>query len=629
MAAAGSAATSVRFGPFEINLRTGDLLRSGRKIKLQPQPAKVLCLLATRAGELVTRQQLQQETWGPDTFVDFNHGLNFSIRQIRTCLGDDPEHPVYIETIPRRGYRFIAPVQRVECAAASPAASEVQVPAELGRETVSTGIVQHEFLRAGKRRRLLWAVALSLVLLLVASMVVYRLVVQRPISSIAVLPFNNSPAGEEYVDEGLTEGLIHDLSHLQELKVISRASVLRFRGRTVDPQTVSRELGVGSVLTGRFGKRGDSLLLAVELVDASDGRVLWSGQYSWASDRVSAIQSDIAGEVARNLRVKASAEEQRRLAERHIGDPEAYILYMKGRAALYRWSEPEWNNALVYFQKATEKDPKFALAYAGLADTYYALSGILPPSEAMPKARAAALRALELDETLSDAHVSLGLVKSRYDWDWSGAEHEFKRAIELNRSNAMAHLWYGWSIAATGQIEAARAELQRAHELDPLATFIEVGLAQTFYYARQYDEAIARARKIVDLDPGFLPARYTLGMAYAQKSMYKEALAEVQKAASMENDAGVQSWFVGYVHAAGGNRPEAERVLARIPGNEGYSRAAIYAALGDKEAAFEQLDQAYQGRDESLMFIKIDPNLEPLNSDPRFKVLLRRLALEK
>jgi TolB-like protein/DNA-binding winged helix-turn-helix (wHTH) protein/Flp pilus assembly protein TadD len=630
MAAAGSAVTSVRFGPFEINLRTGDLLRSGRKIKLQPQPAKVLCLLATRAGELVTREQLQQETWGPDTFVDFNHGLNFSIRQIRTCLGDDPEHPVYIETIPRRGYRFIAPVQRVDSAATPPAASEVESPAWLGSETVSTGKVQHELLRAVKRKRYLWALAIFLALLSVTSMVVYRLVVQRPISSIAVLPFNNSPVEEEYVDEGLTDGLIHDLSHLQKLKVISRASVVRFRGRTVDPQTVGRDLGVGSILTGRFGKRGDNLLLAVELVDTSDGRVLWSGQYNWASDRVSAIQSDIAGEIVQNLRVKASAEEQRRLAERHTSNPEAYLLYMKGRAALYRWTVPELNNAIVYFHKATEKDPKFALAYAGLADTYYALSDMnLPPSEAMPKARAAALRALELDETLSDAHVSLGLVKSRYDWDWPGSENEFKRAIELNPSNAMAHLWYGWSIAATGQIAAARAELQRAHELDPLTTFIEVGLAQTFYYARQYDEAIARLRKIVELDPGFLPARNTLGILYAQKHMYKEGLAEVQKAVSMETDAGVESWFVGYVHAACGNRLEAERVLARIQGNEGYYRAAIYAALGDKDAAFEQLDQAYQARDESLAFIKIDPLLEPLNSDPRFKVLLRRLALEK
>jgi TolB-like protein/DNA-binding winged helix-turn-helix (wHTH) protein/Tfp pilus assembly protein PilF len=631
MAAAGSAATSVRFGPFEIDLRTGDLLRSGRKIKLQPQPAKVLCLLATRAGELVTREQLQQETWGPDTFVDFNHGLNFSIRQIRTCLGDDPDHPVYIETIPRRGYRFIAPVQRVDSAATPPAAaSEVEAPAWLGSQTVSTGKVQHELLRAGKRKRYLWAIAISLALLLITSMVVYRLVAQRPITSIAVLPFNNSPAEEEYVDEGLTDGLIHDLSHLQELKVISRASAVRFKGRTVDPQTLGRDLGVGSVLTGRFGKRGDSLLLAVELVDTSDGRVLWSGQYSWASDRVSAIQSDIAGEVAQNLRVKASAEEQRRLAERHTGDPEAYLLYMKGRAALYRWTEPELNGAIVYFQKATEKDPKFALAYAGLADTYYALSGMyVPPSEAMPKARAAALRALELDETLSDAHVSLGLVKSRYDWDWSGSEHEFKRAIELNRSNAMAHLWYGWSIAATGQFGPARAELQRAHELDPLSTFIEVGLAQTFYYARQYDEAIARLRKIVELDPGFLPARYTLGIVYAQKRMYKEALTEIQKAVAMGDDAGVQLWVVGYAHAACGNRLEAERVLARIPEDESYSRATIYAALGDKDVAFEQLDQAYRGRDELLFFIKIDPSLEPLNSDPRFKVLLRRLALEK
>jgi TolB-like protein/DNA-binding winged helix-turn-helix (wHTH) protein/Tfp pilus assembly protein PilF len=628
MAAAGSAATSVRFGPFEINLRTGDLLRSGHKIKLQPQPAKVLCLLATRAGELVTREQLLQETWGPDTFVDFNHGLNFSIRQIRACLGDDPEHPVYIETIPRRGYRFIAPVQGVDTAAAPPAASEVEGPAWLGSETVSTGKVQHELLRTGKRRRYLWALAISLALLSVTSMLVYRLVVQRPISSIAVLPFNNSPVEEEYVDEGLTGGLIYDLSHLQELKVISRASVVRFRGRTVDPQTVGRELGVGSVLTGRFGKRGDSLLLAVELVDTTDGRVLWSGQYSWASDRVSAIQSDIAGEVAQNLRVKSSAEEQRRLAERHTNDPEAYILYMKGRAALYRWTAPELNNAIVYFQKATEKDPKFALAYAGLADTYGALSGILPPSEAMPKARAAALKALELDETLSDAHVSLGLVKSRYDWDWSGSEHEFKRAIELNRSNAMAHLWYGWSLAGTGQIGAGRSELQRAHELDPLSTFIEVGLAQTFYYDRQYDEAIARLRKIVELDPGFLPARYTLAVLYAQKHMYKEALTEAQKAVAME-DAPETQLIVAYVHAACGNRLEAERVLARNPGNEGYYRAIIYAALGDKDAAFEQLDQAYRGRDESLAFIKIDPNLEPLNSDPRFKVLLRRLARDK
>jgi TolB-like protein/Tfp pilus assembly protein PilF len=455
------------------------------------------------------------------------------------------------------------------------------------------------------------------------------------INSVAVLPFVNASGdpNTEYLSDGITESLINSLSQLPHLKVLSRDSAFMFKGKETDAQTVGRQLGVRAVFKGRVTQRGDNLDIGAELIDARDDSHIWGEQYSRKSSDIFALQGELAKEMTAALRMRLTGDDEKRMAKTYTANPEAYQDYLKGR---YWWNNQTLEGLLKgieYFQQAIAKDPTYALAYSGLADGYSrrATSSSVPPREVFPKAKEAAQKALELDDTLAEAHTSLAWIKALYDWDWSGAQTEFQRAMALNPSYATAHGWYGVALWNMGRIEEAIAEEKRALQLDPLSGIVNRNVGDAFYLARQYDQAIAQYRKTLELYPNVLVLHSFLGYAYLQKSMYKEAKDEFEK------------WpgglvGLGYTSAVMGRRSEAQKVLDQLIGRAKQQyvpageMASIYVGLGEKDEAFEWLEKAYADRDLGgqtfTIGIKADPHFDPLRSDPRFQDLLRRMNLQ-
>ncbi len=459
------------------------------------------------------------------------------------------------------------------------------------------------------------------------------------IDSVAVLPFVNASAdpNTEYLSDGITESVINNLSQLQSLRVMARSTVFRYKGKEADPQKVGQDLHVGAVLTGRLQERGDTLVIQAELVDVSKGTQLWGAQYNRKLADILAVQEEISREISEKLRLRLTGEEKTRMAKRATEDNEAYQLYLKGRYYWNKRTEEGFHRAIEYFSEATEKDRNYALAYAGLADSYSLLSdyGFVAPKEVFPRAKEAALKALQLDKTLAEAHTSLAYVKTSYDWDWSGGEREYQRAIELNPSYATAHHWHAVALLAMGSSEEAIAELKRALELDPLSLIINRDLGGAFYLARQYDQAIEQYKKTLELDPNFALAHGYLGLAYVQESMYKEGIAECEKELVISPGNPYALSGLGYAYAVAARRAEAQKVLDKL--NElsrqkyvpAVSRVGIYVGLGEKGKAFEWLEKAYEERSQGLIgyYIKVSPAYDPLRSDPRFQDLLRRVGL--
>jgi TolB-like protein/Flp pilus assembly protein TadD/predicted Ser/Thr protein kinase len=459
----------------------------------------------------------------------------------------------------------------------------------------------------------------------------------KAIDSIAVLPFANADPdpNTEYLSDGITESLINSLSQLPNLRVMARTTVFRYKGKDVDPQKVGSALRVRAAVTGRIQQRGDTLIIQAELVDVDKGSQLWGGQYNRKLADIFAVQDEISREISEKLRVKLTGEDQKRLTKRYTESTDAYQAYLKGR---YYWNKrtPEGiRTATEYFQRAIENDPNYALAYAGLADCYVVPANPLPPREKMPKAKAAAMKALEIDGTLAEAHTSLGRVLTIYDWDWSGAAKELKRAIELDPRYPVAHQWYGGYLEATGRFSEAIAEEKRAQELDPLSLIInfEVGIA--FYYARDYDHAIQQFRKTLEIEPNFPVAHAFLPAAYEQKGMKEEAIAGFQKAISLMQGGGEWSQSMsglGHAYAIAGRQAEARRVLDELKQRSrsqyvsAFAFALVYAGLGEKDATFTWLDKAYEEHAFELA-IGREPRLDSLRSDPRFQDLLRRVGL--
>ena len=457
----------------------------------------------------------------------------------------------------------------------------------------------------------------------------------KTIASLAVLPFVNLSGDPEmeYLSDGITDTLINSLSQLRKLRVVPRSLTFRYKGREVDPQRVGSELNARAVLTGRVMQRGETLLIGTELMDVAKLSQLWGAQFNRKMADIFALQEEIAREISEKLRLQLTGDERKRLTKRATGNKEAYQLYLKGRYWLEKGTPEGFNKAIEYFQQAIAIDPNYALAYSGLADCYTWLPALafLPPKEAYPKAREAALKALQLDDRLAEAHTSLALVKAHHDWDWSGAEKEFQRAIALNPDYAMAHAWYGSTLGMTGRFEESIAEAKRALELDPLSHYVNSFLGQVFYQARQYDQAIEQFRKALELDPNFSFAHSVLGLAYVYKSMYKEGIAELEKAVEIYRSH-VSLMFLGRGYALAGRRAEAQKVLDQL--NEfskekyvpAFRRAEIYVALGEKDKAFEWLQKAYE--EHFIMAIRVEPVYDPLRSDPRFADLLRRMNLQ-
>ena len=459
---------------------------------------------------------------------------------------------------------------------------------------------------------------------------------ESPAKSIAVLPFDNATrnADTEYLSDGIAEALINSLSELQQLKVIARSTAFRYKGKQIDPQGVGRELNVRTVLMGVVRQAGDRLNVQVDLVDATTGAQLWGQEYERKLADVLAVKQTLVREVTEKLRLKLTGEQQQRLTQRDTTNPEAYQFYLRGR---YYWNKRTAENltkAMEQFQQAADKDPNYALAYVGLGDSYVLLENYAgtPANETLPKAKAFAERALQIDNSLAEAHTSLGYVYNGL-WRWEEAEQEFKRAIELNPNYPNAHHWYSLCLLDLGRIAEAKAEIKRAYELDPLSLII--GTTVTYAYLAEGDAkfAIAQSKKVVDLDPSFSRGHGYLGLAYLKEQRYPEAIAELKKAVELS---GRERWplrDLGYGYAISGNRTEAEAVIKQLlekyeKGQAiGQDLAAVYAGLGDKDQAFAWLEKDFQNRSGLLGWTRWSPAFESLHSDPRYADLLRRMGL--
>ena len=456
---------------------------------------------------------------------------------------------------------------------------------------------------------------------------------------LAVLPFVNGSAdpNAEYLSDGITESLINSLSRLPNLKVMSRDSAFRYKGKDTDVQTVARELGVRSVLKGRVTQLSGNLAISAELIDATDSSHIWGQQYSRKPADIFALQEKIAREITKALRLRLTGQEEKSLARTYTTNPEAYRGYLQGRYWWNKRTEEGFNKGIECFQQAIAKDPTYALAYCGLADCYsmHANYGFLPPKTGYSKANDAALKALELDDTLSEAHVSLGFIKSDYTWDWQGAEKEFQRAIALNPNYATAHQWHGYALWRMGQFEESIAEHRRALELDPLSLPVNRNLGLAYYLARQYDLAIEQLRGTLEMDPGFALTREYVGLAYLEKGMYNVAIEYCGEAAAPVSASTYAISALGYAYAVSGKKAEAEKACDRLNrlSEQKYISprfvASIYAGLGEKDKAFESLNAAFEDR--SLQIgpgIIADPTYNSLHAEPRFQELLRRMGLQ-
>ena len=457
----------------------------------------------------------------------------------------------------------------------------------------------------------------------------------KAISSVAVLPFVNvGDPNTEYLSDGLTDGLINNLSQLPNLKVIARSSVFRFKGREADAQAVGRDLSVRAVLTGKVAQLGDTISITAELADARDNSHIWGAQYTRSNSDIFLLQGEISKDISEKLRITLSGEERKRLTKPETDNPEAFQLYLKGRFYLNKRTQEAFEKATAYFNEAIAKDPQYALGYAGLADCYALLCNydILAPREGFPKAKAAALKALELDDRLAEAHTSLGIVKMQYDWDWTGAEEELNRAIELKPSYATARQWYVYYLSVMQRFDESIEVSKQAQEIDPLSLNINANLARAFYYSRKYDQAIEQCYKALEMDKSFGVFYVILGLAYEQKGMHKEAIEAFQKTLTVFDRI---PWIasLGHAYATSGRRAEALKIIAELKQQSKrryvspFHIGAIYQGLGEKDLAFEWFEMAYQDRSNLLPGLRMEPEFDNIRKDPRFRDLLRRIGL--
>ena len=622
---------SYRFLDFELDPSRYELRRRGRCVPLEKIPMDLLILLLEKKGDLVSREEIIEHTWGKDVFVDSEAGINTAIRKIRQSLHDDPENPRFIQTVVGRGYRFLP---RIEVAKEAQRDSN-EAPAN----AVPSGQAVPPASRY-PRSWMIWAVVSVLVVLVLLATNVrgardWLLGKSRPagIHSLAVLPLENlsRDPGEEYFADGMTDELITDLAQVGDLRVISRTSVMRFKGVRKPLPEIARELNVDAVVEGTVERYGDRVRVRAQLIRAADDQHLWAESFEREPQDVLALQSEISSAIARQVQVKLLPASRGSV---HPVKPAAYEAYLQGRFAWNKRSEAGLQEGIEHFQQAIAADPKYAAAYSGMADSYTTLGYLsyLAPEEAFPQARAAAMKALELDGTLAEPHASLAYVRFYHDWDWPGAEAEFKQAIALNPNYAAAHDWYSYYLTAMGRPEEALVEIRRAQEIDPLSLVISTDIGFQLYYKGKYDEAIPQLRKTLQTNPKFPLAHLWLGRAYQQKEMYEEAIAEYRQADAALPDWAVTLAAIGNLEGRAGKKREARDILAKLNTLSQkkyvtpYGVALVYAGLGEKDQALNWLDKALDDRSHWLVWIRLDPRWGPIRDEPRFKRIVSRVG---
>jgi TolB-like protein/DNA-binding winged helix-turn-helix (wHTH) protein/Flp pilus assembly protein TadD len=640
------AARSVRFGVFEADLRAGELRKKGVRIKLQSQPFLLLVRLLKQQGELVTREDLRSTLWPEGTFIDFDHSLGTAINKLREVLGDSATNPRFIETLPRRGYRFIAPVEMVGLDEEVRDRSEAP-PMEPGPASEPLRDLQQpatvDASEARSRWPLIWTISgIALLLVSASALVTWRLhsgIAPSPmIRSLAVLPLANlsGDPSQDYFSDGMTDELITELGQISDLRVISRSSVMTYKTTRKSLPEIARELNVDGVVEGTVLRAGDRVRITAQLIEASSDRHLWAQSYEGELRNTLALQNQVARAVADQIRIKLSSQEQIELTKVRNVNPEAHEAYLKGRFFWNKRTGEGLRKAVDYFDEAIKKDPNYAQAYSGLADSYALMGdweyGILAPKDAFPKARAAATKALVLDNSLGEAHTSLAFSLDLFDWDWESAEREYKRALQLSPNYATAHQWYASHLAVLGRNEEAIMELRKAEGLDPLSLIISADTADILLVARRFDESIKESRKTLEMDPGFAVAHFQLGQAYAQKHMFAESIEEIQKAIAFSGGNITFTSNLAYIYAMSGERRKAIDLLAGLmdPSDQGFPNASeialVHVGLGDKDQAMAWLEKAYQERFNPSILVR--PCFDPLRSDPRFRDLMRRIGLK-
>jgi TolB-like protein/DNA-binding winged helix-turn-helix (wHTH) protein/Tfp pilus assembly protein PilF len=632
----------VRFGVFELDLRAGELRKHGLRVRLQEQPFQVLAMLVEHAGEVVTREELQKKLWAADTFVDFDHGLNKAINKIRDALGDSAESPRFVETVTRRGYRFLADVKVSETGAVGGAtlADSAAIAAETGG---GRDVGSEDALPKYIPVPMTWKASAILLLVVIAAIVAWKLhsrsYAAPVIRSLAVLPLESlsSDASQDYFADGMTDELITDLGQISALRVISRTSVMTYKNARKPLPEIARELNVDAVVEGTVLRSGDRVRITAQLIEAASDKHLWAESYEGELRDTLALQSKVARAIADQIQIKLNPQERAALKNVKAVDPQAYESYLKGR---YFWNKRTADGlrvAQAYFDQAIEEDPKYAEAYSGLADTYALLGdwqyAVMTPKEALPKAKAAAIKALELDDSLGEAHNSLAFCLDGFDWDLDAGGKEFQRAIELSPSYATAHHWYAWHLSLLGQYDEAIAEMKKAENLDPLSLIINADFAELLVLAHSYDESIEQSRKTIAMDPNFALAHNQLAQAYLQKGMNAEAVGELQKALELSPGSPTIMANLARAYVASGNRAGAEKLLGDLKKRStpiaSYSSeiAVIYAALGDKDQAMSWLEKGFEERFNPGVMLR--PGLDPLRSDPRFREMLQRIGLPR
>ncbi len=620
----------LQFGVFTVHLRAGELRKFGTRIKLQDRPFQILAALLEHPGEVVTRDELRQRLWSDGTYVDFDHSISSALNKLRVALGDSAATPRYIETVGRRGYRFIYPVSVLE---ATP-------PAQL-RETPPPQAQYLTTIPKGRQSSRLRSGILSLFALIVIAAPLSYLWLRRPpaasrIRSIAVLPLANlsNDPSQEYFSDGLTEELTARIALLPDLHVISRTSASTYKNTAKTLPQIAGELHVDAVIEGSVLRSGNRVRVTVQLVEGSTDRHLWAGSYEREQQDILSLQNEVTRAIANQLELSLNPGQSQRFADSRPLDPQAHEAYLRGRYHFSRRSVAEFRAALKNFEEAVALDPGYARAYAGIADCYALIGGYssLPQGEFIPKARAAALKAIQLDDSLAEAHTSLAVIAQNYDWDWQTAEREYRRAIELDPNYATAHHWYAELLSFLGRFDESFAEFDRAQQLDPLSLIIPTDRAVALYFARKNDKSIQVFREVLAVDPSF-PRAHMVVEPYLATGKYSEA----EGVTEHWNDAD-GTWRLtnrARIYARTGRTREAlaciEDLKQRVAKNQVEAAILItpYLDTHNYGAAISTLESAYRQRSTAMTVLKVDPALDPIRSDPRFIELMRRVGLAR
>jgi TolB-like protein/DNA-binding winged helix-turn-helix (wHTH) protein/Flp pilus assembly protein TadD len=611
----------IRFGVFEFDPQSRELRRNGLRVRLNGQPVDILIMLLARPGELITREELSNRLWPADTFVDFEPSLNAAMKRLRAALGDSAETPRFVETLARRGYRFIASVESGEAA---------PVPVVVPGQRISW-----------RSRSVAIAIAVAVagvaLAITVAAVRGGRVRAGNPgrVRSLLVLPLQNLSGDpeQEFLADGITDAINAHLAGISALRVISQTSSTHYKRTNKSLAQIGAEVNVDAIVEGSVLRSGTRIRINLQLLEAASEKRIWGHTYERDLEDVLTLQREVARAIVDEIRVKLSSGEQARLAKARGSNPRAHLAYARGRFYWNKRTDEGLRRAAVFFEEAIRKDPGYALAYAGLADSWVprAWYGYVPPREAFSRAKAAVTRALELDADLPEAHTTLAFITLYYDWQWAAAEREFQRAIELNPNYANAHHWYAEYLSLRGRHEEGIRESERARDLDPLSSIINTWVGSRYFFARRYDMAVEQYRNVVEMDSDFVPAHMALGQAYEQKGMFSAAIEELERAAALSGRSPV--YLASLAHACGiaGKTKEALRLVDELKkaSVDGYvasfDMAVAYLGTGDKERTLGALERSVGEHSPRLLFLIVDPRFDPLRSESRFEAVVARV----